>query len=118
MLWYFPEFVALSPSVIINTRSAIKPMQQLLSKIDAKPVAHFVQMYKIGVVQMKGAEGPYFNYTYTGAGFADKEEAKITEKLYSRFADAKWQASEEDADTTEDTRPARAQPTESDNQKY
>jgi len=121
MLWYFPEFPELSPSVIINTRSSVKPMQQLLSKIDAKPVAHYVQMYKIGIVQQRGAEGPYFNYTYTSDGFADKDEAQITERLYERFADARWQANEESADVTEDTRGGGRQsrePTEEDNQKY
>lgn len=120
MLWYFPEFVQFSPAVIINTRSSIKPMQQLLSKIDSKPVAHFVQMYTIGTVMMKGAEGPYFNYSYTGAGFADAETCKITEALYSRWAEADWQANEETADVEADGggKAARHEPTEADNQKY
>lgn len=107
MLWYFPEFPELSPSVIINTRSSVKPMQQLLAKIEAKPVAHFVQLYKIGVVQQKGAEGPYFNYTYTGDGYADKETCGITEELYQKFADRNWQASEETADVEPDAAQSR-----------
>ena len=111
VMWYLLEFPDLSPSVIINTRSSIKPMQQLLSKIDSKPVAHFVQVYNIGTVQAKGAEGPYFNYTYTGAGFADAETAKITEELYHQFADRDWLASEEDVDVESDAaggdKPAR-----------
>lgn len=107
MLWYLPEFPDLSPSVIINTRSSIKPMQQLLSKIDSKPVAHFAQMYKIGVVLAKGAEGPYYNYVYTGAGYADEHEAGITAQMFNRFREAAWQANEEMADTNEDSRPAR-----------
>jgi hypothetical protein len=108
MLWYLPEFPELSPSVIINTRSSIKPMQQLLSKIDSKAVAHYVQMYKIGIVMAKGAEGPYYNYTYTGAGFADEHEAKITAQMYERFREAAWQANEEGSDISEDTRPERS----------
>src|SRR5262245_19171112 len=48
MMFYLPEMPELSPSVIINTRSSVKPMQQLLSRIDAKPVAHYVQMYEVG----------------------------------------------------------------------
>jgi hypothetical protein len=116
MLWYFPEFPELSPSVIINTRSSIKPMQQLLSKIDAKPVAHFVQMYTIGIVQQRGAEGPYFNFTYTSAGFADKETVQVTELLYERFSEAKWAANEETADVPEFK--TRANPSEADNSKY
>jgi len=107
MLWYLPEFPNMSPSVIINTRSSIKPMQQLLSKIDSKPVAHYVQQYKIGIVMAKGAEGPYYNYTYTGAGFADEHEAGITSAMYERFKEAAWQANEEDADVTEDSRPSK-----------
>lgn len=106
MLWYFPELPQYSPSVIINTRSGVKPMQQLLSKIDNKPVAHYVQMYTIGIVQQKGAEGPYFNYTYTGAGFADEHVAALTASLYEKYADSAWQANDETNDTSEDGRPA------------
>jgi hypothetical protein len=107
MLWYLPEFPELSPSVIINTRSSIKPMQQLLSKIDSKAVAHFAQMYKITAVMAKGAEGPYYNYAYAGAGFADEHEVKITAAMYERFREAAWQANEETADVVDDSRPER-----------
>lgn len=95
MMWYFPEFPELSPSLIINTRSSVKPMQQLLSRIDSKPVAHFCQVYEIGSVQQKGAEGPYFNYTYSGAGFADKDQAQFCEEMFSTFAKGGWVASDE-----------------------
>jgi hypothetical protein len=104
MLWYFPEFPELSPSVIINTRSGVKPMQQLLSKIDAKPVAHYAQVYSIESVQLKGAEGPYFSYNYVGAGFADEHVAPIAAKLYDRFAESDWKASDETADVQEEMR--------------
>jgi len=99
MLWYLPDFLELSPSVIINTRSSVKPMQQLLSKIDAKPVAHYVQMYNIGSVQQKGAEGPYFNFTYTGAGFVeDPQLAAQCAELYEMFSKESWVASDEQED--------------------
>lgn len=98
MMWWLPKFPELSPSVIINTRSSIKPMQQLLSRIDAKPVPHFVQKYTIGSVQQKGQEGPFFNFTYTGNGFASSEEAKVTAELYERFSKLGWLASDEAED--------------------
>jgi hypothetical protein len=99
MMWYFPDLPELSPSIIINTRSAVKPMQQLLSRIDSKPTAHYVQVYDIGVVQQKGPEGPYFNFTYTGAGFADEDTASITSAFYEQFAKGGWVANDE---TTEE----------------
>ena len=102
MMWYLPDFPELSPSIIINTRSSVKPMQQLLSRIDSKPVAHFVQKYDIGSVQQKGAEGPYFNFTYTGAGFATAEEAAITAEMFEQFSKGGWVASDE---TEEDSGP-------------
>jgi hypothetical protein len=95
MMWYLIDFPELSPSIIINTRSSVKPMQQLLSRIDAKPVPHFVQVYNINSVQMKGPEGPYFNYTYTGAGFADEKNAAICSEMYEKFAKGGWVASDE-----------------------
>ena len=98
MMWYLVDHPELSPSLIINTRSSVKPMQQLLSRIDAKPVPHYVQLYSIGTVQQRGAEGPYFNFTYTGLGFADKEQARICAELYDRFAKGGWIASDETED--------------------
>jgi hypothetical protein len=88
----------LSPSIIINTRSSIKPMQQLLSRIDSKPVPHFCQMYDINSVQQKGAEGPYFNFAYTGAGFAHDVEAEICSALYEQFSKGGWVANDEAED--------------------
>jgi hypothetical protein len=95
MMWYLVDHPELSPSVIINTRSAVKPMQQLLSRIDSKPVPHFCQQYDIGSVQQKGAEGPYFNFTYTGAGFADEHHAKLCSELYEQYGKGGWVANDE-----------------------
>lgn len=98
MMWYLVDSPELSPSVIINTRSSIKPMQQLLSRIDSKPVAHYAQVYDIGSVQQKGAEGPYFNFTYTGAGFADEHHAKLCNELFESFSKGSWVANDESED--------------------
>jgi hypothetical protein len=108
MLWYFVDFPWLSPAVIINTRSSVKPMQQLLSKIDSKPVAHYAQLYEIGVVQQKGAEGPYYNFTYSGVGFVEDQALVLqTEKMYKAFSDGRWRATDEESDVPEDGRPER-----------
>jgi hypothetical protein len=98
MMWYLVDFPNLSPSIIINTRSSIKPMQQLLSRIDSKPVAHYLQVYDIGTVQQKGAEGPYFNFSYTGAGFADEEQATICSGMFEQFNQGGWTANDESPD--------------------
>lgn len=98
-LWYFPDFQELSPAIIINTRSSVKPAQSLLSKIDMRPVDHFAQVYEIGVAQEKGADGPFFNYTYTSAGYADEAQYAITRQLFDRFKGAEWRANEEQGDT-------------------
>ena len=73
-------------------------MQQLLSRIDSKPVPHYVQVYTIGSVQQKGAEGPYFNFTYTGAGFADQQTANVCASLYEQFGQGGWVANDEAED--------------------
>jgi len=95
MMWHLVDFPELSPSIIINTRSSVKPMQQLLSRIDSKPVPHFCQLYTIGSVQQKGAEGPYFNFTYTGAGYADEKTAEICSEMYDQFGKEGWRANDE-----------------------
>lgn len=98
MMWFLLDYPELSPSIIINTRSSVKPMQQLLSRIDSKPVPHFCQIYDIGSVQQKGAEGPYFNFTYTGAGFADEATAAHCSAMYDQFGKGGWIANDEAED--------------------
>jgi hypothetical protein len=98
MMWYLIDHPELSPSIVINTRSSVKPMQQLLSRIDSKPVAHYAQMYDISSVQQKGAEGPYFNFTYTGAGFADEHHAKLCADMFESFSKGGWVANDEAED--------------------
>lgn len=98
-LWFFPDFQELSPAIMINTRSSVKPAQGLLSKIDLRPVDHFAQVYEIGVSQEKGAEGPFFNYTYLSAGYADEEQYGIAKSMFDRFKGADWRANEEAGDT-------------------
>ena len=106
MLWHLPDFPELSPAVIINTRSSVKPMQQLLSRIDSKPVPHFCQVYQIASVQQKGAEGPYFNFSYVGDGFATAEQAKLTEEMYETFSKGGWVANDEaEEEPTTNTNP-------------
>lgn len=96
-MWYFPDFPDMSPAIIINTRSSVKPAQLLLSKIDQRPVDHFGQVYDISVKQEKGAEGPFFNYSYTSAGYATEDEFAITKHLFERFSSLEWRANNEDA---------------------
>ncbi len=98
MMWFLVDYPELSPSVIINTRSSIKPMPGLLSRIDSKPVPHFCQVYDIGSVQQKGAEGPYFNYTYTGQGFTDAVLSERCHNLFEQFSAGGWAPSDESED--------------------
>lgn len=117
-LWFFPELEEVGPAIIINTRSSIRPMQNLLSKIDAKPVPHFVQLYEIGIQTVVGADGPYYNYVYTGAGYADEETCKITSAMYDRFKEADWTASDEGDEAPEGGGEATKPVSEADSAKY
>jgi aspartyl aminopeptidase len=67
-------------------------------------------LYEIGSVQQKGAEGPYFNYTYSGQGFAEKEEAEKCSELFERFSKGGWIASDESEEEFEPTTPRQVDP--------
>lgn len=97
-LWYFPDWSNLSPGVILNTRSSVRPGKELINKIDYRGVDSFGQRFKIGTVQEQGDEGPFFNYTYTADGFASKEEYDTCEELYNRFKGVSWRAADEGVD--------------------
>jgi hypothetical protein len=73
-------------------------MQQLLSRIDSKPVPHYVQVYDINSVQQKGAEGPYFNFAYAGSGFADQKTADTCAHMFEQFGQGGWVANDEAED--------------------
>jgi len=94
-MWFLPDFPEYSPVVTINTRSSLKPTQQLYNRIDLRPVAHYAQCWEIGVVQEKGAEGPYFNYTYRAAGYPEQAVAEITQAMYNRYKQVEWMANDE-----------------------
>lgn len=99
ILWFFPDFADLSPAIIINTRSSVKPAQNLISKIDLRPVDHYGQMYEIGITKEQGAEGPFYNYNYRSDGYASEEEFALTKMMFEKFSTEEWRANEETGDT-------------------
>jgi hypothetical protein len=94
-LWYLVDYPGYSPVVVINTRSSLKPTQQLYNRIEMRQGAHWTQLWELGVVQEKGAEGPYFNYTYRSAGYPTQEAMNAAHRLYDRFKEMEWAANDE-----------------------
>lgn len=95
MLWYFIDYPQFSPSIILNTRSQVKPAKGLLTKLDLMPVDHFFCKFRIGTVLEKGAEGDYYNVTFTTNGFADEATAAVTRGLYEKFKELSFRANDE-----------------------
>lgn len=95
ILAYFPDHPDLSPSVIVNTRSAVKKARSLISKIEMRPVAHYGQVFKMSATKEKGAEGPYFGYAYTSDGFVqDPALFERLKQMYESFSKGAWRANE------------------------
>lgn len=98
-LWFFPDHPELSPAIILNTRSSVKPCRELISKIEQKPVDHYGQLYKIGVKQETGDEGPFYNFTYTSAGYVeDVALYNQVKELYEHFSKISWRSNDESQD--------------------
>lgn len=104
-LWFLTEFPHYSPAVLINTRSSLKPTQQFYNRIELRPVAHYAQMWEIGIFQDKGAEGPFFNYTYKAAGYPPLEVAQICQSMFNRYREMNWVPSDETETDPTDGRP-------------
>lgn len=99
MLWYFIDHPSLSPAVIINARGSVKKAKMLISKIDNSPVDHYGQVYKIGIKQEQGDEGPYYNYEYSADGFVQDESLfNYCKDMHGVWAEKQWKASDENAD--------------------
>ena len=94
-LWFLVDFPQYSPAVFINTRSSLKPTQQFYNRIELRPVAHYAQMWEIGIFQDKGAEGPFFNYTYKANGYPTREVAEACQAMFNRYREMNWVPSDE-----------------------
>jgi hypothetical protein len=93
-MWYLPDYPTMSPVIMINTRSQIKATQTLFERIDMRKVPSYTQLWELGIVQDKGAEGPYFNISYRAAGYLD--DYSLTEQLYNKYEYADdWAANDE-----------------------
>lgn len=97
----FPDFIDMSPAIIINTRSSVKPAKNLISKIELRPVDHYAQVYKMGLTKEIGDEGPYYNYQYTADGYVDEDQYAYAKGLYEKYGEADWKPNDEDADESD-----------------
>lgn len=95
MLWLFPDFRLLSPALIINTRSSVRPAKDLINKIDIRPVDHFYQQYKITITKEQGDEGPYYNYKYIPDGYAEEDVGQHAKELFETYSAADFRANDE-----------------------
>lgn len=102
---FMPQYPELSPVLLLNARSAIRPAKKLISNLELSNVDHYGRLFEVGRVQETGDEGPYWNYSYTGAGFADVDTYNICKALYEKFAAADFRANDEGEDVG-DTKPA------------
>jgi hypothetical protein len=98
LLWYFPDHPELSPAIIINTRSGVKPAKGLISRVDMMPVDSYGQLYDIGVNKVPFEDGYFYNYKYTAAGYADEALYAVTKAMYDTFATGDWKANDESED--------------------
>lgn len=98
IIWYFCDYPHLSPAIIINTRSSVKPAKDLLSKIEMRPVDHYYGAYSIGVTKETGDEGDFYNYSYKMDGYATEEEGVRTKQMFEHFKASDWRANDEGAE--------------------
>lgn len=104
MLWYFPELPDMSPVVIINTRSAVKPAKALISKLEMSPHDHFAHLIEISVKKEMNNDGDeFFNYAYRAAGFVpDEETYNKAKELYKTFSESDWRANDDGEEVDKD----------------
>lgn len=97
IMFFMPDFPDLSPAIVINTRSAIKPAKLLQSKIDLRPGQHYSQIYTMKKTDEKGDEGPYFGYGYEANGYVQSEDDyNFYKSIYERFSsDTNWRVNDE-----------------------
>lgn len=95
ILAYFPDFPELSPAIILNTRSQVKPAKDLLTKVEGRPVDHYYGAVIASAVKQKGSEGDFWNFRYSLNGYVDKDTAEVTKALYDKFGGMAWRVNDE-----------------------
>lgn len=99
-LVYFPDYPEFSPSLLLNTRSSVKPGKALVNKIDIRPTNIYGQQYIVKPVKEEGPEGPYYNYSYASDGYATEEVYEYCKMLYEKYSGADFKASDEADEAT------------------
>lgn len=95
ILCYLTDFPDMSPAIILNTRSQVKPGKDLLTKIESRPVDHYYGQYLAGVVTEKGDEGDYYNFRYSMDGYVPQAVGDTTKGLFERFEKQSFRANDE-----------------------
>lgn len=102
-VWYFPEFHEISPAIVLNTRSSVKPAKDLISKIELRPVDHYAQVYNISSIKATNAANEeFYNYNYAANGYATEQEFKLCKDLFDNFSKINWATADESEDTDGD----------------
>lgn len=99
MMFYFPEFQDFSPALILNTRTAVKPAKDLISKLNMMPADHFAYQVVMGTKKETKNGDSFFNYTYRMDGFAAEEDYHRAKELFGTFGEAKWRSNDEQDET-------------------
>lgn len=91
-LIYMPKHPELGPMVVSLARSQIKKGKVVNSAHNMMNVPMSGLKFKAGVVQEQGAEGPFWNYQFSRAGWSTVEETDQAEAYAEQFKTKSYQA--------------------------
>lgn len=95
ILAHLPDFPELSPVIILNTRSSVKPAKNLISKIEMRPTDHYNQIFSVSPIKQGTAGESFYNYNYTSDGYATEGDAALCKSLYESFKASSFRANDE-----------------------
>ena len=92
----------LGVGVVINSRSAVKPSRDLISKIELNNVMHYYRVFDMRAVEQVANGDKFNNYQYTSNGFVeDPDMAAHCKQLAAEFEKMAFRASDESEDSEE-----------------
>ena len=95
-----PDYPHLSPSIITNQRSQIRPVKAVLGKIKMSQAPSWGQRFNLQSVEDSGPSGPFWNVRYIAAGFVENpQEAALYRSFYEKFAKEGVRIREEDLES-------------------
>lgn len=107
LMLYLIDRPDISPIMVINTRSSIKPGKDFLTKINMRDGKHYGQIFTMSAFLDGDSDEQFYNYRYSANGYVQDEELykRLGEMSENFRSTTNWRVNEESEDEAPEKTP-------------